>query len=397
MQPCVRACPCPCPCPCLCPCARVPVRVCVGSIISMMPWHPARTGRWRPQMVIAPGPFTVEISESIAHSGAPFRISLSAEGDDKSSCVLLDHIPSNPESLPTRSNPATYQRYFVTVQIPDVDCKRCSLQLANPMTDKIARGSSCPYPSDLTGIQALARPSCDSVYHSCSDITITGTQPRAQLVCPTTSPAGWPHAAMTKNTYTQLSATWSKTGFLVAPFPETFAQDCGVCSRSKTPCPGQGQGGGGAAVTTAPAITTPPTTAIPGGACSDHADCGASQFCAIECFAQPCGDTGTPVEVGESGSPGFCQRCAQCLFGSDSSVTGACDHCGIAAPPFISPPSIVSGELPVGPRQTIPAAVNPAIGVATLAVTLEYTADERPPGTKPTAARARYVPGADWG
>lgn len=34
--------------------------------------------------------------ESIAHKGAPFRISLSKEGEDEyESCILLNHIPHN--------------------------------------------------------------------------------------------------------------------------------------------------------------------------------------------------------------------------------------------------------------------------------------------------------------
>ena len=51
-----------------------------------------------PLPVFPKGPFTILIEESIAHDGAPFKITLSAEGDDETGCVLLDHIPSNPSS-----------------------------------------------------------------------------------------------------------------------------------------------------------------------------------------------------------------------------------------------------------------------------------------------------------
>lgn len=61
---------------------------------------------------------------------------------------------------------------------------RCSLQIANPMTDKIAAGGTCVYPGG-GGNQ------CRSVYHSCTDVTILGSTPRAQYVCPREPPLGW--------------------------------------------------------------------------------------------------------------------------------------------------------------------------------------------------------------
>lgn len=39
-------------------------------------------------------------------------------------CVLLDHIPSNPASRPTYSDPTTYTKYYITVMIPDVQCNK---------------------------------------------------------------------------------------------------------------------------------------------------------------------------------------------------------------------------------------------------------------------------------
>ena len=67
-----------------------------------------------PTLTLAPGPFTVEIEESIAHTGAPFKITLSGDGDDATGCVLIDHIPSNPASTPSFGNEATYTKYYIT-------------------------------------------------------------------------------------------------------------------------------------------------------------------------------------------------------------------------------------------------------------------------------------------
>ena len=71
-----------------------------------------------PTTVLTPGLHTLKIEESIAHRGAPFKISLSLDGNDDqaSACVLLDHIPANPNSKPTMGDASTYTAYFVTVR-----------------------------------------------------------------------------------------------------------------------------------------------------------------------------------------------------------------------------------------------------------------------------------------
>ena len=91
---------------------------------------------------LKPGPLRVIFEESIHHTGAPFRISLSDDGSDDNSCVLLDHIPHNDCCRPSFADPATYTRYVITVTIPNVICERCSLHLSNPMTDKIGTNGS---------------------------------------------------------------------------------------------------------------------------------------------------------------------------------------------------------------------------------------------------------------
>ncbi|KAL7528048.1 hypothetical protein ACHAWF_002422 [Thalassiosira exigua] len=154
---------------------------------------------------VKPGPLRVAFEESIHHTGAPFRISLSSEwappwildlgpwatplgfnlayngsklfavsccpiatfpstgdGDDRDACVLLDHIPHNDCCGPYLRDPSTYTRYEITITIPNVMCERCSLHLSNPMTDKIGINGS---PS---GIGCTDPGTCFSVYHSCT-------------------------------------------------------------------------------------------------------------------------------------------------------------------------------------------------------------------------------------
>lgn len=143
---------------------------------------------------ISPGPFTVQWEESITHVGAPFYIALTQDGRDTDTlflrtCILLDHIPHNDLTAPNLFNESTFELYSLTIDIPDVSCERCSLQIVNPMTDKIGTrgaptGEGCTYPGFCGGTD---------VYHSCTlPIKITGTTPRKDYVCPNINPTDWP-------------------------------------------------------------------------------------------------------------------------------------------------------------------------------------------------------------
>jgi hypothetical protein len=93
-------------------------------------------------ITIAPGPLTIVWQESIAHTGAPWRFSLSGDGNDLEECTLLDHVPHSPYSTPTFADESTWPLYNLTIVIPDVSCEKCSLHLVNPMTDKIGDAKS---------------------------------------------------------------------------------------------------------------------------------------------------------------------------------------------------------------------------------------------------------------
>jgi hypothetical protein len=195
-------------------------------------------------LVIKPGPLVVQWEESIAHTGAPFRIALSSDGRDtdtsvSSSCVLLDHIPHNDKSDPTFSDESTYTLYTLTILIPDVNCNQCSLHLVNPMTDKIGAagaptGKGCTDPKGT----------CASVYHSCTiPLKITGRVPRAQYKCPNRNPSDWPTkwkgdnavnvTATKRGVYRRESATW-KNGFLM-DVPGRYRRFSGVNGLNCTP------------------------------------------------------------------------------------------------------------------------------------------------------------------
>jgi hypothetical protein len=139
-------------------------------------------------MELEPGKITLVFEESISHKGAPFRIALSQEGSDVYDCVLLDHIPHNDAGKPNYYDPSTFVEYRITVNIPDVKCERCALQLINPMTDKIGIGRSCVLASSSTPNY------CFSVYHSCANVNITGKNPRSGLNC--SQPTDWPFKVM---------------------------------------------------------------------------------------------------------------------------------------------------------------------------------------------------------
>jgi len=192
---------------------------------------------------VKPGPLRVTFEESVHHTGAPFRISLSGDGSDDESCVLLDHIPHNDDAHPRPRlyEPSTYTAYAVTIDIPDVYCERCSLHLANPMTDKIGDrggpdGIGCTDPDGT----------CFSVYHSCTrPIRVTGSVPRSEYQCPPVggSLSDWPKEwtgddgravdASVPGTYRRESAAWDYT---LTDAPMRYRQDddgmCGAADES---------------------------------------------------------------------------------------------------------------------------------------------------------------------
>ncbi len=156
-------------------------------------------------------------------AGAPTRIALSRDGEDVYDCVLLDHIPANPASRPTYMQDSTYTPYRITVMIPDVQCERCSLQLVNPMTDKV--NDKCQY---REGSPQDAADFCQSVYHSCTlPLRIKGQVPRRQLTC--RQPDAWPYNGLPYGVYSREQASWTSDGWL-ASVPAAFTQSVGACA-----------------------------------------------------------------------------------------------------------------------------------------------------------------------
>lgn len=123
---------------------------------------------------------TIEIEESFRHIGAPWRLALLDETLTLRA-VLLDHIPHDdaaPE--PDFDNETTFTKYRITVYIPDVDCKQCSLQMLSVMVDTNleCNVTQCTYFADDTdcspatcggGDPVCKRPNtCFANYHSCA-------------------------------------------------------------------------------------------------------------------------------------------------------------------------------------------------------------------------------------
>lgn len=188
---------------------------------------------------IQPGPLRVVFEESIWHRGSPFRIALSGDGSDEEEdvCVLLDHIQHNDNvtRYPDIYDPSTYVPYAITINIPDVQCDRCSLHMANPMTDKVGvdgapDGIGCTDPNG----------SCFSVYHSCTlPFRIRGSTPRSEYRC--SLPGDWPTVwtgdngatvkASEPGVYRREASDWSE-GLLLS-VPEQYRVDAGgLCGPS---------------------------------------------------------------------------------------------------------------------------------------------------------------------
>lgn len=128
---------------------------------------------------IAPGPLTVKWRETIYHPGAPARIALSVDGDcGYSEIPLAIGIPHNDASS---TMPMDYQ---LTVNIPNIDCttRACALQL---MVIMLGSGATCTTIPDSTTAD-----NCPTLYMSCANVRITGTQSAATYVHTYVPPAG---------------------------------------------------------------------------------------------------------------------------------------------------------------------------------------------------------------
>jgi len=146
--------------------------------------------------VLHPGKVKIIVEEVVNHVGAPFRIALSPMNDNYyNRYVLLDHMPHNDIWGRNYSfdNPKVYS---IEINIPDIDCPRCSLQALNVMTDKLPSRDlkCCTYPDEGDGY-------CFSVYHSCANVRIPGKIPIADYSHVYTGPCG---------PYAQISANWTQ-------------------------------------------------------------------------------------------------------------------------------------------------------------------------------------------
>ena len=196
-------------------------------------------------------------------------------------CVLLDHIPHmdaffEDEGVPrpTIADEGTWATYVFEIDIPDVKCERCTLQLLYVMSDKSGKRCGfepCEYDPaqtecapdkssvddafvDACAFTESPLPTCDgrrcfSNYHSCADVSITGTGDRASLVC--AQPEGWAYRAMPAARYFgNETAAWN---VLDAGNPPTFTwgamsgsvEDLKTCPDYAAPSGGGGGGGGG--------------------------------------------------------------------------------------------------------------------------------------------------------
>ena len=193
---------------------------------------------------LSPGPQTFVWEESITHKGAPYRINLLTENGDIKA-TILDHIPHD-DSVKTTMNEKNYTPYKMTIEIPNVKCEKCSLQLLFLMTDKTVKCGTeyCNYyenddncighVDEKEGICAGAVPSsgpckhkdtCFSVYHSCVDISIDGTVAMKDFEGGDIQRADWPYNQNSNKNYTLENAKWSNSW--LSGVPDFYTTDTG--------------------------------------------------------------------------------------------------------------------------------------------------------------------------
>ncbi|CAD5114452.1 DgyrCDS3582 [Dimorphilus gyrociliatus] len=128
-------------------------------------------------MDIVPGPMTIRFEETIFHREAPTIVSLNEYGKPDATCLLLDHIPHNDAAkmdlgpdcwisgYPIGRCPA---QHYLTVNIPDIKCDRCFLQVISVMLDKYRPDEAPCYQENM------GHNNC-STYYSCANVKIRPT------------------------------------------------------------------------------------------------------------------------------------------------------------------------------------------------------------------------------
>jgi len=157
---------------------------------------------------ISPGKLTLIWEEATDHKGAPFRVALSVNSDTNyDSHILYDHIPHNDANAPIAADTG-YKVYGLDIEIPDINCTACGLQILSFATDQIPSGSICTFPGNCT-----ITPS--TVYTSCADIIIKGSTPLSAWNY-TYNPQNWaPYVSKPEGLYTQETGSWDTiTGWL---------------------------------------------------------------------------------------------------------------------------------------------------------------------------------------
>jgi len=170
---------------------------------------------------IAPGPFTIVWEELIDHIGSPFRIAISYNNDTLyDSLILLNHIPHNDIVSPVCQDTGL-KLYAMTIDIPNINCPSCAIQVIQPMTDKIPAGTTCTLPGTCT--------TNTNIYTSCADIVITGSIPVesfdfANFIAITP----WAYSSLPRTIYgTTESGTWNLTSGMLMNQTTTIT---GVCA-----------------------------------------------------------------------------------------------------------------------------------------------------------------------
>lgn len=193
---------------------------------------------------LAPGAQTFVWEESIAHKGAPYRINLLNKAGEIVA-TLLDHIPHD-DSTKTTMREHFYTPYKMTIDIPDVQCDECSLQLLFVMTDKTTNCGTefCNYYADddncightdpnegvCTGAVPTSGPcknadTCFSVYHSCIDVKLSGSVPLDSFQGGDIQPSDWPYKANSNANYTSEATEWDNNW--IVGVPDHFTTEAG--------------------------------------------------------------------------------------------------------------------------------------------------------------------------
>lgn len=138
---------------------------------------------------------TITILDRIYHAGNPMRLAISGPNNEIfDDCIWLNHIPQHARGALNGG-----RNMSITLTVPDMNCKNCTLQLLGLQNTGKGNDECCAYTNNATKSCQLQQ------YYSCANININGGKRDRKDVC--AQPDNWAYRDLPCNYYKAEAST----------------------------------------------------------------------------------------------------------------------------------------------------------------------------------------------